>query len=491
MVRTTAAEQAARLRPPDRMRLTIQGRSVPLNDQFEKALAPPEMLGRKPLRDTFTTLHLSGHMDFEADVLDRTGLPQDMDVTVAIHGASMRPRFFDYDLEQVSGTARFANQQVALSDVRARHGSGILNLKSGVVLLKPNGGYQVRLVNLEDPPLAGAGLIPDDEFIHALPPGGLRKGLESLRLQGPFDLGASLVVTVSEPGMAPDIWWDGSARLTHAALNTGVDLKDVQGVVACNGFYSNQQIDALNGNILLDQVSVLGQPLRNVHTQLEVKRGAPDVLHFYNLSADLFGGTVGGQGFLRFGSAFRYELFLKGLQLQLEQFGRHNFGSSADLQGPALAGLYISGDASGVSGLKGSGQIEVKNGKMYRLPMLLDLLKAFGLRVPDKTAFEQAKVGFEIDGPQARITELELVGNAFSLSGQGTLNLDGSNLNLDFTATWGRLRQVMPWGFSELSRLASAQLLKMKVRGKVGDVKFEKELVPGVVDPVKKVFGKG
>ena len=41
----------------------------------------------------------------------------------------------------------------------------------------------------------------------------------------------------------------------------------------------------------------------------------------------------------------------------------------------------------------------VPSGKLARLPLLLDLLKWLGLRLPDRTAFEQAHADFRIEGP--------------------------------------------------------------------------------------------
>ena len=180
------------------------------------------------------------------------------------------------------------------------------------------------------------------------------------------------------------------------------------------------------------------------------------------------------------------------LHVQLEEFGKHNkLGPDAQLKGPAVASLYLKGDGSDPSGLRGDGRVEVANGKLYRLPLLLDLLKAFGLRLPDRTAFEQARMIFAIEGPKMRIHGLDLFGSAISLRGQGTLNLDGSNLNLDFSADWGRMPQMLPPGISDLSQAISDQLFKIKLRGKINSPRFEKELIPGVVDPLKKALRGG
>jgi hypothetical protein len=241
---------------------------------------------------------------------------------------------------------------------------------------------------------------------------------------------------------------------------------------------------------MFEEAKVLGQPVRNFHGEIQVAGDSPQTLRLRALSADMFGGTVGGEGLIEFGPHFQYELILKALGLQLEEFGKHNLASNADIEGAARVDLYLKGNGPEVADLKGNGAVDVPSGKLYRLPLLLDLLKALGLRMPDKTAFEQAHMKFEIDSSKLHIQKLDLLGNAVSLRGQGTVNLDGSNLNLDFSVDWGRIPDLMPPPLVALPQMLSDQILKIKLRGKIGDVRFEKELMPGVVEPIKKVLGK-
>jgi len=225
-----------------------------------------------------------------------------------------------------------------------------------------------------------------------------------------------------------------------------------------------------------------------VRVPLVVRKDSPDILRLPGLSAELYGGALGGEARVELGSIFRYELLLRASQVQLEQFGRRNLGSGVELSGLATANLHLKAEGTDLSGLSGSGNVKVPNGKMYRLPLLLDLLKWLGLRLPDRTAFEQAQATFAIEGDRIRIDQLDLFGNAISVRGQGTLKIDGSDLNLDLNADWGRIAQLLPPGINDLSREISNQLLRIKVRGEVGKVRFEKELVPIVTDPLKRVW---
>src|SRR5262249_50879028 len=117
---------------------------------------------------------------------------------------------------------------------------------------------------------------------------------------------------------------------------------------------------------------------------------------------------------------------------------------------------------------------------------LLDLLKALGLRAPDRTAFERARLEFRVDGEQVSINPLNLTGSAVSLRGQGTVKIDGSDLNLVFNADPGMLEVPV---ISDVEKTVSDQLLKIKGRGKLTEPRFEREWVPGVVDPVRRLLG--
>ena len=64
----------------------------------------------------------------------------------------------------------------------------------------------------------------------------------------------------------------------------------------------------------------------------------------------------------------------------------------------------------------------------------------------------------------------------------------GEPVWLQMRAVPGQVAQLLPAGINDLSREISNQLLRIKVRGKVGAVRFEKELVPIVTDPLKRVW---
>ena len=310
--------------------------------------------------------------------------------------------------------------------------------------LKPGGGFQARLEAIR-----GAPLVADADLLEALPDS-LRNGLQSLHLRRAADGGDRPRGGRAgrEPGGPVVVWWDGAADLHDAALRLGVDVTGVEGrrpAAACTtaGGWSRW-----SATCCCRQAEVFGQPLQNLHAP---RRGGPGV------AGDAAFPRPQGRPLRRHGrrrgprrvrgAEPRYDVTLKAIGIDLAEFARHNnFGPDAQMKGLASAGVHLSGEGGDVSGLKGNGRIDVPEGKLYRLPLQLDLLKAFGLRLPDRTAFEQAHAVFAIDGPQLQVQSLDLYGNAVSLRGQGTVDLVGSDLNLDFNADWGRLAQVLPAG---------------------------------------------
>jgi hypothetical protein len=478
-----------------RMKLEIHGNKLRLDRDFEVALSPPDMPQRAALLRAWRTLMLSGRLSFDAQVLD-LGAPADLDINVAARGCTIRPQFFDLPLEVVRSAVHYTKDRVTIHDVETRHGPALLRLHEGYVLPKPNGGFQTRLgaparqgQGIE--PGTGleiVGLAPDTEVLDALPPG-LRKGLDALQVRGPLDVTAEMVIDQQEDSNN-EIWWNGTMTMHNTALRTGVDLTGVNGQAWCCGLYRKQKLSTLLGRVMCQDAAVFGQPLHNLHVRFEVQPERPDWLGFRDLGAELFGGQVGGEAHIDFSTVPRFEVNLEALQVKLEQFGRFNrLGPGAEVEGSVGAKLFLKGEVGDLSTMSGDGQFDVPKGKLYRLPPLLDLLKAIGLRAPDHTAFERARVVFSVEGQRVKVSELDLFGSAVSLRGHGEMNIDGTDLFLDFHADPGMVTQVLPPLLTEIPKEVSNQLLTIKVRGQLTDPKFEKELVPGVTEPVRKWLG--
>src|SRR5438128_12625724 len=129
------------------------------------------------------------------------------------------------------------------------------------------------------------------------------------------------------------------------------------------------------------------------------------------------------------------------------------------MTGLGKAALHPTGTGEGVDELGGGGNVHIPSGKMYSLPMVLDLLKVITvLHAPDGTAFEEAHAEFKIHGKRIEVQRLDLLGNAVSLGGKGAMDLDGSNLAMSFYAVVGHVAQMLPPGLREVPPWLSKNL---------------------------------
>jgi hypothetical protein len=458
----------------NRLHIQLQGENLVLDSELEGALKERE------LKQAWTTLSPAGRVQFRALVNRHGESPPEIEVGLVPNGCSIKPTFFPYALEDLTGSIHYARRWVHVENLRARHGPTRVALNQAQIFVKPEGGVWADLSNLQ-----AQQLIPDAELLDALPPI-LRQGCEGLRLQDPLEFSTHLTIaTTGVSGAKPDIYWDSTVQLQNARLRTGVLLEHVTGKVACQGRYNGTSLEGLAGNVFLDTASLYDQPFYEIQCGLEVKKEAPDILVIPGLHARIFGGEVYGPLRIEFGPKPNYVMNLTASQIKLEDFGRHNLKPDAYLSGLANARLYLQGNGPELSDLTGNGTIDVPNGRLGSLPLLLDLLKFLSIRLPDGTAFEEAHGVFKVRGKQVNITRLELFGNSVSLRGQGTMNLDGTDVNLDFFAVWARVTQMLPPIIKELPHDVSKYLLKIKMRGQMGDVHFTKEPVPVLVEPLK------
>jgi hypothetical protein len=460
----------------DRLKVDIQGTKLLLDDELRAALKPE-------WQTTWKTLAPTGRMDFVAYVDQEAKGEPKIDLTIRPRDVSLMPAFFPYALSEVTGTARYENHWVLLKQLHAHHGSTELSLDGGKIFCKPRGGVLAEIDELK-----GDSVVPDEDFLRALPKP-LRKAAECLQLRNPLAFKTKLTVDLAGPDSPPDVYWDAATiTLNSAHLHAGVSFDEVSGHLGCRGRFNGRQLDGVIGNLKIDEARVFGQPLQGVQGEFEVKREAPERLVWHEVRARVFGGEVYGPLWIDFGQPVRYEMNLTASRLRLEEFGQLNLGRNAKIEGLATARLFLRGEGDTLAGLEGRGSLEVPNGKMYNLPLLLELLKVLQLRSPDRTAFDEAYATFDVQGPRVSIQRLDLYGNAISLGGQGEMNLDSGAISLDFYAVWGRVVQMLPPLLGKIPPVISKQLLKVKMRGSIGDVRFEKEPVPNVVEPVKRLL---
>ncbi|HKB03043.1 MAG TPA: hypothetical protein VKD90_12535 [Gemmataceae bacterium] len=501
--------------------LEVKGEGVPFDGELSRAIA------RLKIETAWSTFDPSGRMNCEvhARIHDRSPPPgqpdppfvpaRDLELGLSFNGPTLRPTFFPYQLTEAAGQVMYAGGQVDLQQFRAKHGKTIVTLSTAKVLLPPERGFWADLYDVKMSPV-----VFDREFLAALP-GGLRSACLGLEPQGNFSLHARRMVIDDQPkgrppartvpqvtdftarGTSPaprttfpTIYWDGAVTFRDAQMKTGVPWDSVTGQFSSRGLYMGDRLGRVVGNLAIDRGRVLKQPVETLSARFEVDPAKPDVVSIPWLNGRLYGGEVGGQARLELGTPVRFDLSLNGSRLKLEEFARVNkLGPKTDIQGLATAQLSLSNPidpATRLPVLQGSGTIDVPNGKMLDLPIMLDVIKLARLRPMDHTAFEEAHAVFRIRGDRVKVGQLDLLGNAISLGGEGEMNLDGSDAQYEFYTVWTNIRNMLGGG-GDIAGRVSGNLFRIRVAGDLGSdrpPRVTQEALPGIVDPIRRLFGR-
>lgn len=511
-----------------KLSLAIKGKNCPLDESFRTALEPIKLSGfRKSFSPTGTAT-----FGIEAQILDRIpdnpATPElpfdpttDLKLTVNFSGPTFTPVFFPYEFTDVSGVVRYQASTVDLVHFSGRHDRSRWALDAGEIRFAPDGAVWANLGGLTASPV-----LADATFTNALPPG-LKKGLSELQLRGAMELAVRHLV-VAVPGQSPIpapepvplhatthaaslaagdpdpvVYWDAKVSLDGASFDTGQPWQDVRGTLGCIGRYEGTHLGPVTGTVWFDRASVADQPLTRVKAAFATEPQKPDAarpgmyepvaIRFTDASGTLFQGFVGGEARVVLSDPTRYRLWLTASDVRLDEIARHyHLGQDAELKGTAQARLVLENAPDPKSGtlvLKGDGSIDVPTGRMYNLPVLLDLVKLAKFQAPDQTAFEEAHAAFRILGDRVLVDHVDLIGSAVSLGGSGELDLSGRHVNFEFYTVWSQtLKRWLTTPFGDVTAAVSDKLFRIEMsRGTDGSLKYDPRLIPAVTDPVRAI----
>ncbi|MCS6863733.1 MAG: hypothetical protein RMJ56_06570 [Gemmataceae bacterium] len=507
--------------------LHIGGTMVPLDDELKKALATVR------IDEWWDALAPRGHITFEADVevIDRAPDPRtpqrippldpanDIQLSLKFSGPTITPTFFPYELTETSGVLDYHKNRLQFTHLAGRHGTSRVKLAAGEVRFFPQGMVWANLGGLEAKPL-----VVDEALVKALP-GKLGPAVAELQLQGPMELlvkhlvvlsppeapaaavpnppALGPVAATSEPRPDPVVYWDGELRFLGASFDTGIAWEEVVGAWACRGRYEGTHLGAVRGNVWLERATVSGVPVKALTCQLKTEAQLPDparpgqylppTLQFLQATGDVFSGALVGQARVVPTTPPRYEVWLTLTDAKLEEVAKHyKLGSDADLSGIAQAQLLVYNRCDPKTGqwlVEGAGKIDVPHGRMYNLPIILDLVKVLKLQTPDKTAFEQAHAVFRLQGDRIKVDQLDLVGKAICVGGSGELDTQGDYVKFDFYTIWSKvLHEMNPLG--DITAFLSKNLFTIKLVRENGELKYKPEPVPLVTEPAKAVVNR-
>jgi hypothetical protein len=465
------------------LQLAFTGSNVPLDENLRRALSPA-------VQRVWSDLRPQGSVDFTANVVRHPGDTQpviQVDLRPHEQTVAVEPIFFPYRFEQIGGRALISADQVELQHVSARHGrSGFAG--QGIWQVSPEGGWQLALTGLN-----ADRATADPEFLAALPPS-VQRVIDRLKPSGTIDLLNTTLQFAKRTSAAPlASSWDVQLACHQTALRGDLSLDSLTGGVHVMG-KNDGQAGYSYGELAIDSLIWNDAQLTNIHGPFWVdsamcyfgqgatmKLGQPP----RRMTADAYGGTLTSDIQLQHEGHPIYHVDLSLGGVDLRRVISERLGGPKDLTGTVSGKLALDGAGRSTYAMAGKGELHVVDANIYKLPVLVALLKVLSNRSPDTTAFDRCDADFQIHGEQIHFDHLNLLGDALSLYGRGDTNFD-RNLNLTFYSLVG------PGGFtvpllSSMAGQASKQMLQLKVDGSIDNPQIHREAFPAVNQALQQI----
>jgi hypothetical protein len=459
--------------------LHLKGQKLPFDDQLRTALPPA-------WQKTWATLDPVGSCDVEARIRVAPGQPDSYHLVIDPGPSTgIRPRFervprpgidpggtFEMRMEEVKGRFIFDNGTVGMSGVSFQFHDAPVTFARGTVVVWDSGRFALEAYDLR-----AQDFRLDSRLRDKMPPI-MRDFARRLDDGKPFRVNGNLKLSWSgKPGEPAQCRWDHALVVFNDnTIQAGVPLEHMQGQLENVWGYSDGANLEVHGALALYSISLLGQQVTRLESPLDVKDG---VAGLSNIRAQLLGGEVAGRFAVSLDATPRYEaaLTLRGADLQSYAMtlpGHQRF------RGQISAQLALNGRGNDLRTLQGQGEAHITQGDLGELPAYLALLKRLRLSPATKTAFDGADVAFRIENGRTLLDPIRFTGDALSLQGQGTLDVQG-DLDLRLRVLLGRDRFHL-FLVSDALREASGQFVLVRVQGTPAFPKFGLEPLPMATD---------
>jgi hypothetical protein len=200
----------------------------------------------------------------------------------------------------------------------------------------------------------------------------------------------------------------------------------------------------------------------------------------------MFGGVVNLDAAISSDQEGRFVIQTTLADGNLKQLAQEYAPGLEDVQGRTFAALTMQGDARGTHTCRGSGQIHLRDAKIYEFRPVMRLLKILQVKRVDDVAFDSGDIFFAVNGEDVDINRMEFNGDAISLIGNGRLNMD-QDLDLNFYSVMGRNRINIPL-ISELYRRSSQKFMWINIGGTCGNPQITHEIMPELNDSIRQLF---
>jgi len=407
------------------------------------------------------------------------------DVAVRLNGLDVTDKRFPYQLRNVSAKLDTTGSRVEIELSGTDPAMQVDIQING----KDDGGQEARLVVDEF-------VLPlDERFLNAWP----EKIAAMLRK---LDVRGKLKLRI-QPGTLA--WNDktlesgltGRIDFTDLAARPGVKLSECAGEIRFDANLSSTRDEgdfSKTAEIIGDLVSagarVDDKPLYDVAGRLKFTardnssgKGIEELqLEMRNLSSRLYGGKASGSARLVLAPEFSFGADVRLEGLSLAGFARDFLGYTGKGLLGSLSGELRLQAVNSLDNLVGTARLEVTDGQLWELPLLLHVVDLLNLSLPERHAFRQAFVETRLIRGKMYVDRLDFIGSSVDLYGKGTI--DGKQLRLRFSAALGKGGLLQVPVLSNILRRFQRELVQVSVTGELAEPVATLEPLPALVGPI-------
>ncbi len=250
--------------------------------------------------------------------------------------------------------------------------------------------------------------------------------------------------------------------LNGNTIQSGVPLEQLQGQVDHVSGSSDGRGIEVKGIVNLASVRLQGQQITDVRTPLAIADGQATLEY---IQANVLGGKIFGPVTLTLDEVPHYHADLQLVGADLSRYMVTLPGQQKRLRGLVSGRVIVDGKGNDLRSCTGEGQATVTQGDLGQLPQALRWMKVGNFRPPTKTAFDTAEFHATLGDGRANFDRISFIGDAFTLTGAGTVQLQGDRLlDLHLSPRYGRDERRLPL-IGDAMREASTRMFDLHVTG--------------------------
>lgn len=476
------------------MDLLLRGQQVQLDRDLLGALAQhwPAL---------WNDLELSGKVNVAVRLLKKPGAdePLETEVAMASDSLSLLYRPLPYRLENCEADVHFDGRRLTISNLTSRRGETSLSASGTISIVSPDDVEAVatgaaaandaagnsagsRETVKAELAISATALELDEALLDALPEA-IGGPLRQIDARGRIDLKVPELVYSRRHDGSTDIDWNCTAVVGQGSAELGMKLDRVVAYVEQQGSYRNGQLE-LGAELTMPHGRLAGNEVERLRAWFR-KSASREAIEVVRLEGDIYGGKLEGSGFVSSDGSGAYALNVDFRGIDLETFVRRGMQMDATIEGGRLSGeVALRGGGDDGEDFLARGALRIRQTKMYRLPVIIQLLSA--LRLKSGANFESADADFSLRDGRYTFSRIVLEGPGLSLHGAGQMGGDGA-LGMYFTTGSGTSRNIIP-ALSDLAAGLKHELLLVEVSGSVNKPEVQGRMLTHLTAPLRELM---